>query len=79
MMMLSHDVRIWLCAGYTDMRKGFDGLAAMAQHELNVDNHNLMKLNEASHNLKSGWPRLEKRNNSVALLCNFSEALVFLS
>ncbi len=24
--MLSHDVRIWLCAGYTDMRKGFDGL-----------------------------------------------------
>ncbi len=34
MMMLSHDVRIWLCAGYTDMRKGFDGLAAMAQHVL---------------------------------------------
>lgn len=34
MMMLSHDVRIWLCAGYTDMRKGFDGLAAMVQHVL---------------------------------------------
>ncbi len=31
MMALSHDVRIWLCAGHTDMRKGFDGLAAMAQ------------------------------------------------
>lgn len=37
MMMLSHDVRIWLCAGYTDMRKGFDGLAAMAQHVLQKD------------------------------------------
>ncbi len=31
---LSHDVQIWLCAGFTDLRKGFDGLAAIAQHVL---------------------------------------------
>ena len=27
-------VRIWLAAGVTDMRRGFDGLAAMAQQNL---------------------------------------------
>ncbi len=30
MITLSHDVRIWLCAGHTVMRKGFDGLSAIA-------------------------------------------------
>lgn len=34
---LSHDVQIWLCAGFTDLRKGFDGLAAIAQHVLHQD------------------------------------------
>lgn len=34
---LSHDVQIWLCAGTTDLRKGFDGLAAIAQHVLHQD------------------------------------------
>ncbi len=33
----SHDVQIWLCAGFTDLRKGFDGLAAIAQHVLHQD------------------------------------------
>lgn len=30
-------VRIWLAAGVTDMRKGFDGLAALAQDHLKQD------------------------------------------
>lgn len=37
MITLTHDLRVWLCAGYTDMRKGFDGLAAMTQHVLQKD------------------------------------------
>ena len=30
-------VRIWLAAGVTDMRRGFDGLAAMVQQQLGQD------------------------------------------
>jgi transposase len=30
-------VRIWLAAGVTDMRRGFDGLAAMVQQQLALD------------------------------------------
>jgi len=30
-------VRIWLVAGVTDMRKGFDGLSALVQHHLRAD------------------------------------------
>jgi transposase len=30
-------VRVFLAAGTTDMRKGFDGLAAMAQSVLHMD------------------------------------------
>ena len=37
MITLSHELRVWLCAGHTDMRKGFDGLAAMVQHVLHKD------------------------------------------
>ena len=40
MITLSHDVRIWLCAGHTDMRKGFDSLSAIAQHILQKDPFN---------------------------------------
>ena len=29
--------RIWLAAGVTDMRKGFDGLAALVQTQLHED------------------------------------------
>jgi transposase len=29
--------RIWLAAGRTDMRKGFDGLSAVVQNALNAD------------------------------------------
>ena len=29
--------RIWLVAGVTDMRKGFDGLAALVQTQINAD------------------------------------------
>lgn len=34
--------RVWLAAGVTDMRKGFDGLAALVQNRINAgegDNH----------------------------------------
>jgi transposase len=30
-------VRIWLVAGATDMRRGFDGLAALVAQQLNRD------------------------------------------
>lgn len=30
-------VRIWLAAGATDMRRGFDGLAALVAQQLNHD------------------------------------------
>lgn len=31
------NVRVWLAAGMTDMRKGFDGLASLAQQQLGQD------------------------------------------
>jgi transposase len=36
-MELPAGVRIWLAAGATDMRKGFDGLAAQVQQTLSAD------------------------------------------
>ena len=32
-------VRVWLATGYTDMRKGFDGLALIVQETLRRDPH----------------------------------------
>jgi transposase len=32
-------VRVWLAAGHTDMRKGFDGLAMLVQESLKHDPH----------------------------------------
>jgi transposase len=32
-------VRVWLSTGYTDMRKGFDGLAVLVQEKLRHDPH----------------------------------------
>jgi transposase len=34
---LSAGTRVWLAAGVTDMRKGFDGLAALVQTQLHED------------------------------------------
>jgi len=34
---LPSGTRIWLAAGLTDMRRGFDGLAALAQSALEQD------------------------------------------
>ncbi|MBV8458670.1 MAG: IS66 family insertion sequence element accessory protein TnpB [Acetobacteraceae bacterium] len=34
---LPSGVRVWLACGYTDMRKGMDGLALLAQQVLNED------------------------------------------
>jgi len=37
MISLPSGVRVWLAAGVTDLRKGFDGLAALAQTQLAED------------------------------------------
>ena len=37
MIALPSGVRVWLAAGVTDMRKGFDGLAALVQTVLAQD------------------------------------------
>ena len=37
MIALPSGVRVWLAAGVTDMRKGFDGLAALVQQRLRQD------------------------------------------
>ena len=37
MLTLDADHRVWLVAGVTDMRKGFDGLAALVQTQLAED------------------------------------------
>jgi transposase len=34
---LPANTRVWIVAGHTDMRKGFDGLAAMVQRALSVN------------------------------------------
>ncbi len=37
MIALPANARVWLAAGATDMRKGFDGLAALVQLHLQAD------------------------------------------
>ena len=37
MITLPNGTHIWLAAGMTDMRRGFDGLAAIAQEKLGAD------------------------------------------
>jgi transposase len=37
MIVLPPNVRVWLACGHTDMRKGMDGLAVLAQQALNED------------------------------------------
>jgi transposase len=37
MITLPSSVRVWLACGHTDMRKGMDGLAVLAQQVLNED------------------------------------------
>jgi transposase len=37
MISLAPNVRVWLAVGRTDMRKGFDGLAMLAQSQLQQD------------------------------------------
>lgn len=36
-MIIPAGTRIWLAAGVTDMRRGFDGLAALVQEQLGAD------------------------------------------
>jgi transposase len=37
---VSANVRVWLACGHTDMRRGFDGLAAQVQQHLSHDPFN---------------------------------------
>jgi transposase len=39
MMPLASGVQVWLAAGHTDMRRGFDGLALLVQETLQRDPH----------------------------------------
>ena len=39
MIPLQPGIRVWLATGHTDMRKGFDGLALLAQEKLKHDPH----------------------------------------
>ena len=39
MIPVPNGARVWLAAGHTDMRKGFDGLALMVQETLRRDPH----------------------------------------
>lgn len=39
MIPIPQGVRVWLAAGHTDMRKGFDGLALAVQERLKMDPH----------------------------------------
>ena len=39
MITLPPGTRVWLAAGHTDMRKGFDGLALHVQEVLRLDPH----------------------------------------
>ena len=36
-MIIPAGTRVWLAAGATDMRRGFDGLAALVQERLGAD------------------------------------------
>ena len=36
-MLIPSGTRIWLAAGATDMRRGFDGLASLVQQRLGAD------------------------------------------
>jgi transposase len=40
MIAIPSGVQVWLATGYTDMRKGFDGLAVLIQEVLRRDPHN---------------------------------------
>ena len=39
MIPIATGVRVWLAAGHTDMRKGFDGLAVLVQETLKRNPH----------------------------------------
>jgi len=39
MIPVPNGARVWLAAGHTDMRRGFDGLALMVQETLRRDPH----------------------------------------
>lgn len=39
MILAPSGARVWLAAGHTDMRKGFDGLALLVQETLKRDPH----------------------------------------
>jgi hypothetical protein len=64
MMGMPHSARIWLACGATDMRRGFDGLAALVQTQLSADpytGHLLKSTVEPPHGLTASSKRRRKR------------------
>jgi transposase len=58
MIALPPNSRVWLAAGTTDMRKGFDGLAALMQTQLSEDpfsGHLFVFRGRAGDRLKILW------------------------
>ena len=62
MIALPSNVRVWLACGYTDMRRGFDGLASQVQQHLGHDPFNGQffvfrdKLQFATRDRMPAWP-----------------------
>jgi transposase len=65
---VSANVRVWLACGHTDMRRGFDGLAAQVQQPL-------------SHNPFSGelYVFRGRRGDLIKLLCWDGQGLCLFS
>lgn len=68
MIAVSANVRVWLACGHTDMRRGFDGLAAQVQQHL-------------SHNPFNGelYVFRGRRGDLIKLLCWDGQGLCLFS
>jgi transposase len=58
-------VRVWLAAGVTDMRKGFDGLAALVQLHLGQDGQGLCLYAKRMEKGRFVWP--QAKDGAVSL------------
>ena len=86
MIALASDTRVWLAAGMTDMRKGFDGLAALVATTLEADpfsGHVFFAANAAIASNYSGTPVTDyayspSDSNAVVLLGHKHNPGVFI-
>lgn len=64
MISFSGSVRVFLCAGHTDMRKGFDTLALLVQEGMKRDPHaggRVCSRSVSNAGISSGRPRRRAR------------------